>query len=612
MKFRPYDKKIENIFGGSNTYTIPNFQRDYSWKQKNYDDFLNDLLSASHALYNISEKELSINNGDDTDYFFGTILVIGEDSKADINKPYIVVDGQQRLTTMTLFFAALKRRIMETDTSYDQTYSSALVVSSVREGKTKEYARLQNKSLTPILPVNILDLNNHKTNGTQHEALNRSQEWLMESYDIFYKMLDRKKIAQRLNRNKGSKKDYEDITDENYVNFIDNLGRQLLNSTVVIIFSEDENSANILYRNFNYRGIPLSQSDLIKNEIFSLLDDNSESTLTTWKNIENNVFSVEESMSTFLFHYMVSKYGQVTKSNLFNSFLKNVKQDSGQLTNFLRDAKLNSSYYKSIIRPSDDEKLFKKQNFFKTDSNPQIKRQLIFLDVIDTTQVRILLLALFSARDTEKISSTNFRKIINIISAHQSIHVLASTSANKLTPIYKKYSKIFRNVNKAETHANILDLLEDFRKILPPVETVIMKAHLSYDHNVTIKEMNFNQKKNRFLIKQILYSLAEARQSDASQSGNDGLKFIYDATLEHIIDQENDSIFNVNSLGNLILLEQDKHSNSKDKEVMYSNSDITLTKTLFKDYKNFSSEKDIEQRNNKLLTEYYKFVKELV
>ncbi len=34
MKFRPFDKKIEEVFGGKNRYEIPNFQRDYSWDKK--------------------------------------------------------------------------------------------------------------------------------------------------------------------------------------------------------------------------------------------------------------------------------------------------------------------------------------------------------------------------------------------------------------------------------------------------------------------------------------------------------------------------------------------------------------------------------------------------
>lgn len=108
MKFDPFSKKIEAVLGGNNSYIIPNFQRDYSWDKKNYEDFINDILSVNKAEYDIETKKLSNASGKDNDYFFGTILIVGEENKSSVTKPYIVIDGQQRLTTMTLFFVAIK------------------------------------------------------------------------------------------------------------------------------------------------------------------------------------------------------------------------------------------------------------------------------------------------------------------------------------------------------------------------------------------------------------------------------------------------------------------------------------------------------------------------
>ncbi|PGH80274.1 hypothetical protein CN896_16695 [Bacillus thuringiensis] len=71
MKFHPEDKKIKDIFGSSNVYQIPNFQRDYSWEEDNFEDFLNDLLTISNATYDNSSHMLNISSFEELeDYFF--------------------------------------------------------------------------------------------------------------------------------------------------------------------------------------------------------------------------------------------------------------------------------------------------------------------------------------------------------------------------------------------------------------------------------------------------------------------------------------------------------------------------------------------------------------
>ena len=97
MDFRPLDKTIRKIFDGDNTYKIPNFQREFSWEKKNYREFLTDLLDSMNITF---KEEQGINYNEHADYFFGTILLVGNETNPKVEEPYIVVDGQQRLTTM--------------------------------------------------------------------------------------------------------------------------------------------------------------------------------------------------------------------------------------------------------------------------------------------------------------------------------------------------------------------------------------------------------------------------------------------------------------------------------------------------------------------------------
>ena len=625
MRFRPYDKKIEEVLGGKNRYEIPNFQRDYSWEERNYVDFIKDLLVSCEA--SIDKNNFNINIKDNQ-YFFGTLLVVGDSTNPSVEKPYKVVDGQQRLTTMTLFYAAISDLIKSKDENYAIDFQERLSFEDTNKGKLTSYSRLINRTLEPVLPVNILNLNNKKSNGAKHKAENSAQEWLEKSYKIIEGMLEKDSLFNLLYKkdmsNKKEKLSSKNISDESYILFLDNFGKFLSKSTVIIIYSEESKSANIIYRNFNSRGKPLTASDLIKNEIFSLLDDDSGSISSSWKEIEENVFCTKEKLNTFFYNYMIGNFSNgVTKNNLFDIFFKNVEKNDKSYLEFIEKLKKNSEFYKIIADPDKNPKLFGKENFFKIDSNPNVKRDLVFLNKIEVVQVRILLLAVFEAMFLEKINSKQFRKVINIIAKHQCLHVLTKSPANRLTSIYTKYSKEFRGIKKEGFASTIENLIKELKTKLPDRETVLTKD-LFYDHTKSEtsrnskKKMKFTEKKDKALIRYILSTVSVENQNKNSERGNDGLSFIYNASLEHIIDQEQaeqtENKKSILSIGNIILLEQDLHKNEKEQEKkkeMYGKSKITFTNKFWNNHDEEFDSKKIQQRKKEILSKYYDIIVEL-
>ena len=84
------------------SFSIPRFQRDYSWDKKNYQEFIDDMINCLI----IENNELKTQS-----YFLGTMLFIGDFiDKNKVDKYIHVVDGQQRLTTITILFSALSDR----------------------------------------------------------------------------------------------------------------------------------------------------------------------------------------------------------------------------------------------------------------------------------------------------------------------------------------------------------------------------------------------------------------------------------------------------------------------------------------------------------------------
>jgi len=90
-----HDKLIREIFEGSYQFEIPDYQRPYAWTTEQAEELFNDLISAMQD---------ARNNGASSQYFLGSIVLIKDDRDPRAK----VVDGQQRLTTLTMLFAALR------------------------------------------------------------------------------------------------------------------------------------------------------------------------------------------------------------------------------------------------------------------------------------------------------------------------------------------------------------------------------------------------------------------------------------------------------------------------------------------------------------------------
>lgn len=597
MDFRPLDKTIRKIFDGDNTYKIPNFQREFSWKKKNYKEFLIDLLTSMEIRYD-NDKGLFFNN--DSDYFFGTILLVGNETSPRVEEPYTVVDGQQRLTTMTIFIAAVKSIIEEIDQSYLTSFSDALLVRYKRRGQEYESARLQNKALEPVLPVNILNVEHTRENGMLHKANSESQDWLLESYEEFKKLLGKSQLLKLIF---GDAKLSNSINEQEYIQLLEGIGEQLLKATVIAIYTPDEKSANIIYRNFNSRGVPLTNVDLIKNELFSVLDNTTNSATTLWNSTSDNIYSCDIEMKKYLYHYMVFRRFVSTESQVYDKFMEKVESSEASYIDFLNDLNKKSEYYKNFIKLPDDLKLFGIDNFFNTDNNFVVKKRLKFFKDTELEQVRIILLRLFEAIDSNKISSTDFKRILSIIVNHQILHLIAKSTPNSLSRHYRKFLSKFEN--SSNIRKDISEFEEDFKKKMPSKEQVISNIHLfNYSRSKTSKA-----KKDTALLKQILIELSLRKQKGINK-GNKGTEYIFDSTIEHINDYAKDMEFG-NNIGNLILLEQSKHFNNKPKNEMYKTSDITMTQLFSEKVNEFiGDEKSIKERSVEIISEFYDMVKE--
>src|SRR5450759_4180760 len=118
-----HDKLIREIFEGSYQFEIPEYQRPYAWTTEQAEELFSDLVSAMQD---------SRASGVSSQYFMGSIVLI----KNDREPKSFVVDGQQRLSTLTMLFAVLRTAMPDAaDDITDFLYKKG----KVSLGETNEY-----------------------------------------------------------------------------------------------------------------------------------------------------------------------------------------------------------------------------------------------------------------------------------------------------------------------------------------------------------------------------------------------------------------------------------------------------------------------------------------
>jgi len=109
VKAEPHSIQKVFSFGGSIQYVLPHFQREYTWGPEQWEVFLSDTM-ATYEVYQVKSTK--------PEHFLGSLVVIDDESSSGAMAAFTLVDGQQRLTTISLLLCSLYHRCKENDWSY--------------------------------------------------------------------------------------------------------------------------------------------------------------------------------------------------------------------------------------------------------------------------------------------------------------------------------------------------------------------------------------------------------------------------------------------------------------------------------------------------------------
>lgn len=245
---------LHKVFSDDYLFTIPPVQRPYSWTTDEAGELLDDLLDFMEH-YGVSEK--SINNIEEP-YFLGSIVLVKQDGPSSE-----VLDGQQRLTTLTILLAVLRDFLGE-------DYATEIDSMIVQKG-----SKIRN-----IADTYRLRLRNRDS-------------------DFFKKHIQQSGATQKINGGTTVKTDSQKAIRDNTIYFIDrlvDLDEQTVNTLpgviatlcyIVVVSTPNFDSAFRIFTVLNDRGLDLMTSDIFKAQVIGDIPESEQDHYTNkWEDVE--------------------------------------------------------------------------------------------------------------------------------------------------------------------------------------------------------------------------------------------------------------------------------------------------------------------------------------
>lgn len=226
---------------------------------------------------------------------------------------------------------------------------------------------------------------------------------ILNAYNYFERKLSRKNILQEI------KKRYR--IDDNRLDYIELLKLfrdQILHCKVIYVTVKSFDDAYAIFEVLNAKGKDLSPIDIIKNSLFSILNETEPVDFAeeSWKKIKRKTVGKCD-IQTFYRHYWLSKYGYSTAKKLVKEFNDKIGKNQSEYTIFLKELVEASEDYYKIVYPN--------KNDWSQPEEIDIYYALEACDIFDVTQVRIFLLALFDVKRKKMISHKQFLRIIKFL-----------------------------------------------------------------------------------------------------------------------------------------------------------------------------------------------------
>lgn len=380
------EKTLSEILSAHRQHIIPVFQRPYSWSPRNWNELWTDI-------------ELLLEKGNETlEHFLGPIIIDKGDTGAYVPEKYLVIDGQQRLVTLSVILCALREIAEKHD---DQDFAaSVLPYLSFKTPRGEEYSRLVPRSADRMAFRKVVE--NHFETGD-------GKLKIVKAYRFFLRHL-RKAI------------DSNGIEVSDYLNKLFEIVVARLKFVSITLEKSDDPTR--IYESMNSKGKELWVSDLIRNYALMQLSDadvQDDFFCNEWEPFEK-IFSdttINQLDATMLedFHYrfLIAQQGYFAKRLVYSTYKERLKlyvkrSDSSEkklssLTRLVKHQSRYAEYYRRIMNPDS----------FETDHELALAFvRFRFLDAKTATPLLMSLYKRFEEKEKpEHITKSEFLKMMN-------------------------------------------------------------------------------------------------------------------------------------------------------------------------------------------------------
>ena len=312
--FKTENNTFRKLTGNGLSYRIPRFQRDYSWGEDEWEDLWTDIIA-------------SLEGSPDASHYMGYLVLQSADDKV-----FDVIDGQQRLTTLSLIvLAALKHLQRLVDKG------------EAPENNTRRLEQIRQTYVGYLDPVTLvarpkLTLNRNNNGYYQNylvplghlrqRGFRASEHLLRKAFEWFDRKIGDYLKAQP--RSLATETIPGDTAGARIAQLVEDLSDRLFFTVITV---SDELNAYTVFETLNARGVRLSATDLLKNYLFSLLDHGADSQheLATleerWEQMVGHLQS--EKFPDFLRMHWNSRHRFARQTELFKHIRAQVRDRAG-------------------------------------------------------------------------------------------------------------------------------------------------------------------------------------------------------------------------------------------------------------------------------------------
>ncbi|HED2502684.1 DUF262 domain-containing protein [Serratia ureilytica] len=361
-------------------YAIPRYQREYTWGKWQWDALFEDLLE------------------NDLNYYLGSIICINQSTDTLALQQLELVDGQQRMTTLSLLLAAIYA-------SYNQLGIELQMEQQIELYNLKHKLVLKKNADQPRLVPQVQNANQQDYLAVLKEAgILKEAEWVSNAgnrrvFRAYRHFLMR--IEQYVSES------------ETPLQALNALLDKVNASTLVKIEVASHSDAYTLFESLNNRGVPLTAIDLMKNKLLAKIEQiepgSIDKSFISWTKVMEALgddYGVQERFFRQYYNAFKPELRDIvnvpvaTKSNLIQIFEKLIAHDPHQ---FLQAMRSHSDWYAQIVGNCE------------VPDEPKLTKLLKSLDRIQGAPSYLLLLMLFARRQNLALSIEHIEKVVTLL-----------------------------------------------------------------------------------------------------------------------------------------------------------------------------------------------------